>query len=74
MIEAEACPDYIHMLLSIPPKLSVSQAVGYMYKYGNRTFWARGYYVDAIESNSAVYPESIKREPVSRSAKHQGIR
>lgn len=60
--EAEACPDHIHMLISIPPKLSVSAAMGYLkgksslmifdqfanlkYKYGNRTFWCRGYYVD----------------------------
>ena len=61
IIEAEACPDHIHMLISIPPKLSVSQVMGYLkgksslmifdrhanlkYKYGNRHFWARGYYV-----------------------------
>ena len=60
IIEAEACPDHIHMLISIPPKLSVSQVMGYLkgksslmifdrhanlkYKYGNRHFWARGYY------------------------------
>ena len=62
IIEAEACPDHIHMLVSIPPKLSVSQFVGYLkgksslqlfdrhanlkYKYGNRQFWCKGYYVD----------------------------
>ena len=61
IIAAEACPDHIHMLLSIPPKYSVSQIMGYLkgksslmifdrhanlkYKYGNRHFWARGYYV-----------------------------
>ena len=64
--EAEACKDHIHMLVSIPPKYSVSQIMGYLkgksslmifdrhanlkYKYGNRHFWARGYFVDAKES------------------------
>ena len=62
IIEAEACPDHIHMLVSIPPNISVSQFVGYLkgksslmifdrhanlkYKYGNRHFWCRGYYGD----------------------------
>ena len=73
IIEAEACPDHIHMLLSIPPKISVSYAIGYLkgksslmifdrhanlkYKYGNRNFWARGYYVDTVGRNK----EAIKR-------------
>ena len=64
IIEANACPDHIHMLISIPPKYSVSQIMGYLkgksslmifdrhanlkYKYGNRHFWARGYYVETI--------------------------
>lgn len=59
IIEAELCPDHVHMLVSIPPNLSVSQFVGYLkgksslmifdrhanlkYKYGNRHFWCRGY-------------------------------
>lgn len=67
IIEAEACPDHIHMLISIPPKYSVSQVMGYLkgksslmifdrhanlkYKYGNRHFWARGYYVDTVGRN-----------------------
>ena len=67
IIEAEACPDHIHMLISIPPKYSVSQIMGYLkgksslmifdrhanlkYKYGNRHFWARGYYVDTVVSS-----------------------
>jgi putative transposase len=67
IIEAEACPDHIHMLLSIPPKMSVSYAIGYLkgksslmifdrhanlkYRYGNRHFWARGYYVDTVGRN-----------------------
>ena len=58
IIEAEACPDHIHMLISIPPKMSVAQVMGYLkgksslmifdrhanlkHKYGNRHFWARG--------------------------------
>ena len=60
IIEAQACPDHIHMLVSIPPSLSVAQFMGYLkgksslmifdrhanlkYKYGNRHFWCRGYY------------------------------
>ena len=67
IIAAEACPDHIHMLISIPPKYSVSQVMGYLkgksslmifdrhanlkYKYGNRHFWARGYYVDTVGRN-----------------------
>ena len=66
IIEAEACPDHIHMLVSIPPHISIAQFMGYLkgkstlmifdrhanlkYKYGNRHFWARGYFVDAKES------------------------
>ncbi len=64
IIEAEACKDHIHMLVSIPPKLSVSQFVGYLkgksslmifdrhahlkYRYGNRKFWCKGFYVDTV--------------------------
>ena len=67
IIEANACPDHIHMLLSIPPKYSVSQIMGFLkgksslmifdrhanlkYKYESRHFWARGYFVDAIGRN-----------------------
>lgn len=67
ILEAEACPDHIHMLISIPPKYSVSQIMGYLkgksslmifekyanfkYKYGNRHFWCRGYYVDTVGRN-----------------------
>ena len=66
IIEAEACPDHIHMLISFSPKYSISYVMGYLkgksslmifdrhanlkYKYGNRHFWARGYFVDAKES------------------------
>ena len=64
ILEAEACPEHIHMLVTIPPKYSVAQIVGYLkgksslmifekyanmkYKYGNRHFWCRGYYVDTV--------------------------
>jgi REP element-mobilizing transposase RayT len=65
IIEAECCPDHIHMLVRIPPSISVSSFMGYLkgksslmifdrhanlkYKYGNRKFWCRGYYVDTLE-------------------------
>jgi len=64
IIEAELCPDHIHMLVSIPPKYSVASIMGYLkgksslmifdrhanykYKYGNRHFWCRGYYMDTV--------------------------
>ena len=67
ILEAEACPDHIHMLVSIPPSISVAQFMGYLkgksslmifdrhanlkYKYGNRHFWCRGYYVDTVGRN-----------------------
>ena len=67
IIEAEACVDHIHMLITIPPKYSVSQIMGYLkgkssliifdrhanlkYKYGNRHFWCRGYYVSTVGKN-----------------------
>ena len=78
IIEAEACPDHIHMLISIPPKNSVSQIMGYLkgksslmifdrhanlkYKYGNRHFWARGYYVDTVGRNKKQIQEYIKKQ------------
>ena len=78
IIEAEACPDHIHMLLSIPPKYSVAQIMGYLkgksslmifdrhanlkYKYGNRHFWCRGYYVDTVGRNEKVIQEYIKNQ------------
>ncbi|MFQ7726272.1 MAG: IS200/IS605 family transposase [Ruthenibacterium lactatiformans] len=62
IVEAEVCPDHIHMLVEIPPKMSVAGYIGFLkgksslmifqrhenlkYKYGNRSFWCRGYYVD----------------------------
>jgi putative transposase len=78
IIEAEACHDHIHMLISIPPKYSVSQIMGYLkgksslmifdrhanlkYKYGERHFWARGYYVDIVGRNKKQIQEYIKRQ------------
>jgi len=67
ILEASLCPDHVHMLVSIPPKISVSSFMGYLkgksslmifdrhanlkYKYGNRHFWCRGYYVDTVGRN-----------------------
>ena len=78
IIEAEACLDHIHMLVSIPPKYSVSQIMGYWkgksslmifdryanlkYKYGNRHFWARGYYVDTVGRNKKQVAEYIRNQ------------
>ena len=78
IIEAEACPDHIHMLVSIPPKYSVSEIMGYLkgksslmifdkfanmkYRYGNRQFWCRGYYVDTVGRNKKVIEEYIRNQ------------
>ena len=78
IIEANACPDHIHMLVKIPPKMSVAEFMGYLkgksslmifdqhanmkYKYGNRHFWCRGYYVDTVGRNEKVIQEYIKRQ------------
>ena len=78
IIEAEACPDHIHMLVSIPPHLSVSQFVGYLkgksslmifdrhanlkYKYGSRNFWCRGYFVDTVGKNAKMIEEYIQNQ------------
>lgn len=78
IIEANACLDHIHMLVSIPPKLSVAQFMGYLkgksslmifdrhanlkYKYGNRHFWCKGYYVDTLGRNKKVIEEYIKNQ------------
>lgn len=76
IIEANACRDHIHMLVSIPPKLSVSAFVGYLkgksslmifdrhahlkYRYGNRKFWCRGYYVDTVGRNRKKIEQYIR--------------
>ncbi|MBU7007335.1 IS200/IS605 family transposase [Phosphitispora fastidiosa] len=78
ILEANACPDHIHMLVSIPPKLSVSSFMGYLkgksslmifdrhanlkYKYGNRHFWCRGYYVDTVGRNKKAIEQYIKKQ------------
>ena len=78
IVEAEVCPDHIHMLLEIPPKMSVSGFVGYLkgmssliiyqrfgnlkYKYRNREFWCRGYYVDTVGKNKAKIAEYIRNQ------------
>ena len=78
ILEAEACPDHIHMLVSIPPNISVSQFMGYLkgksslmifdrhanlkYKYGNRHFWCRGYYVDTVGRNKEKIAEYIRNQ------------
>ena len=78
ILEANACVDHVHMLVSIPPKLSVSQFMGYLkgksslmifdrhanlkYKYGNRKFWCRGYYVDTVGRNKKQIEEYIKNQ------------
>ena len=82
IIEAEACPDHIHMLVSIPPKYSVSEFMGYLkgksslmifdkfanmkYRYGNRQFWCRGYYVDTVGRNKKAIEEYIRNQPRRR--------
>ena len=76
IIEAEACPDHIHMLVSIPPKISVSSFMGYLkgksalmifdrhanlkYKFGNRHFWAEGFYVSTVGINEATIKKYIR--------------
>ena len=78
ILEAEACKDHIHMLVSIPPKYSVSQIMGYLkgksslmifekyanikYKYGNRHFWCRGFYVDTVGRNKKVIEQYIRNQ------------
>ena len=78
IIEAECCPDHIYMLVRIPPKYSVSEIMGYLkgksslqifdrhanlkYKYGNRHFWCRGYYVDTVGKNAKKIKEYIQRQ------------
>ena len=78
IIEAEVCPDHVHMLVSIPPKLSVSGFMGYLkgkssiliyqkyanlkFKYRNREFWCRGYYVDTIGKNKKAIQEYIANQ------------
>ena len=78
ILEAECCPDHIHMLVCIPPHLSVSQFMGYLkgksslmifdrhanlkYKYVSRHFWCRGYYVDTVGRNERAVKDYIKHQ------------
>ena len=78
IIEAKACPEHIHMLVSIPPHLSVAQFMGFLksksalmifdrhanlkYKYGNRHFWCRGYYVDTVGKNAKKIQKYIQNQ------------
>jgi len=76
--EAEVCSDHVHMLVSIPPKLSVASFMGFLkgksslliyqkwanmkFKYRNREFWCRGYYVDTVGKNTAKIQEYIANQ------------
>ena len=78
IIEAEVCPDHIHMLVEIPPKISVSSFMGYLkgksstmlyeqfgelkYKYRSREFWCKGYYVDTVGKNESRIAEYIANQ------------
>ena len=78
ILEAEACPDHIHMLVSIPPYMSIAQFVGTLksksalmifdrhanlkFKYGNRSFWCRGYYVDTVGKNERMIRDYIRNQ------------
>ena len=78
IIEAELCKDHIHMLVQIPPKYSVSDIVGYLkgksslmifdryanmkYRYGNRHFWCRGYFVDTVGKNEKKIAEYVRNQ------------
>jgi len=78
IVEAEMCADHVHMLLEIPPKYSVSTVMGYLkgksstmiyeqfgelkYKYKNREFWCKGYYVDTVGKNESRIAEYIKHQ------------
>ena len=78
IIEAEMCPDHVHMLVEIPPKIAVSSFMGFLkgkssliiheryanlkYKHGNRSFWCRGYYVDTAGKNTKKIAEYIRNQ------------
>ena len=78
IVEAQACPDHIHMLVKIPPKISVSSFMGYLkgksalmifdrhanlkYKYGNRHFWSEGYYVSTVGLNNQTVAKYIREQ------------
>ncbi len=84
ILEAECCADYIHMLVEIPPKMSVSGFMGYLkgksslmlyeqfgylkFKYRNRAFWCRGYYVDTVGKNSRIFLNEYKPQMVKQTS------
>ena len=90
IIEAEVCPDHIHMLIEIPPKIAVASFMGYLkgksslmlyekfpelkYKYRNREFWCRGYYVDTAgekcKEDTGVHPTTIRAGQSRRATNH----
>ena len=87
ILEAAALPDHIHLYVEIPPKYSVSEVMGYLkgksslmifdrhanlkYKYGNRHFWCRGYYVDTVGRNAKAIEEQVKNQLQQRVPKFQ---
>ena len=87
IIEAQACPDHIHMLVKIPPKISVSSFMGYLkgksslmifeehanlkYNYGNRHFWAEGYYVSTVGLNKNTIKRYIQNQDLEDKIKDQ---
>ena len=84
IIEAEACPDHIHLFVEIPPKIAVSSFMGYLkgksslmlyeqfgylkFKYRNRAFWCRGYYVDTVGKNSRIFLNEYKPQMVKQTS------
>ena len=78
LLSADACPDHIHILVAIPPKMSVSSFMGFLkgksslmiyekwgnmkFKYRNRQFWCRGYYVDTVGKNEKKIAEYISNQ------------
>lgn len=87
IIEAQACPDHVHMLVKIPPKISVSSFMGYLkgksslmifeehanlkYNYGNRHFWAEGYYVSTVGLNKNTIKRYIQNQDLEDKIKDQ---
>ena len=87
IVEAQACPDHIHMLVKIPPKISVSSFMGYLkgksslmifeehanlkYNYGNRHFWAEGYYVSTVGLNKNTIKRYIQNQDLEDKIKDQ---
>jgi putative transposase len=87
IIEAEACPDHIHMLVSIPPYISISEFMGFLkgksslmifdrhvnlkYKYGKREFWCRVFYIDTVGKNERIIKEYIQNQLEEDNAQEQ---